>query len=82
MLDLRSIIDQIKGYDTYSVRNGVIIRRYALFREEQLPVEEVESWAIYPEMIFDVVEIKKKNSLSLIWFDYRNDLIGILKSLA
>ena len=81
MLSPRTVIDRLKGYDSYELRDGVIHRRYALFREEFLPVSEIESWTSHPEMVFDVVEIRRKGNRPLIWFDYRNDLKAILEAL-
>jgi hypothetical protein len=44
MLSLKTVIDRLKGYDSYELRDGVIRRRCALVREEALPVSEIESW--------------------------------------
>jgi hypothetical protein len=37
MLSLKTVIDRLKGYDSYELRDGVIRRRCALFREDAPP---------------------------------------------
>ena len=81
MLNLRKAINWLKGHDSYELRDGVIHRWRAPFREETLPVSEIVSWTSYPEMIFDVVEIRRKGDRPLIWFDHLNDLTAILEAI-
>jgi hypothetical protein len=81
MPNLRIVINWLKGHDSYELRDGVIHRWRAPFREETLPVSEIESWTSYPEMAFDVVEIRRRGNRPLIWFDHRNDLTAILEAI-
>src|SRR5215469_7422814 len=78
MINLKQIGDWLKGRDTYELRDRVIHRRSTPFREDTLPIDEIETWTSHPEMTFDVVEIHRKDGTVLIWFDYENDLKAIL----
>ena len=79
MIILNRIVEKLKGYDSYELRDRVIHRR-KFFREETLGIDEIETWAIHPEMIFDIVEIHRKGGSTLMWFDYKNDLKAILNA--
>jgi hypothetical protein len=81
MLNLRTVINWLKGHDSYELRDGVIHRWRAPFRDEILPVGEIVSWTTYPEMTFDVVEIRRRGNSPLIWFDHRNELTAILEAV-
>ena len=81
MLSLNPIFDALRGRDSYALRDRVIYRtRY--FREDSLSIDEIESWTIYPEMGVDLVELRRKDGATAIWFDYRNDLISILRGFS
>lgn len=81
MLSLRQVVDWLSGHDSYELRDRVIHRKLALFREQLLPIDEIENWTLTPEMGFDVVEIHRTDGTTLVWFDYRNDLIATLRAL-
>ena len=77
MIDLGRIVEMLRGHDSYELKGRVIHRRQYL-REETLALDEIESWAVHPEMSFDVVEIRRKGGGTLVWFDHKDDLKAIL----
>lgn len=79
MIGLKQVGDWLQGHDSYELR-GRVIHRKIWFREETLPIDEIATWTIYPEMSFDVVEIRRKDGVVLIWFDFKNDLLAILNA--
>ena len=78
MINMKQFIDKWKGHDSYELKGRAIHRGKSLLREETLLLSEIESWEIHPEMVFDIVEIRRKDGVVLIWFDYKNDLKAIL----
>ena len=79
MVTLKQIVDCLRGHDSYALRDRVIYRTRD-FREYSLSIDEIESWSVYPEMCFDVVEVRLKAGGTMIWFDYKDDLIAILRT--
>jgi hypothetical protein len=79
MINLKDVALWLKGYDSYELKQRVIRRKMGLFREEVVPIDEVETWTIHQEMAFDVIEFCLKNGDAKIALDYKNDLITILR---
>jgi hypothetical protein len=77
---LKKFIDSVKGLDSDEMKEGLIYYR-VYFREETLKIDEIESWQSYPEMGFDIVEIRRKDGSTLILFDDKNDLLAILNAI-
>lgn len=78
MFGLKRFVDWLMCYDSYKLKDRVIHRKEYPFREETLPVDEIETYTIYPEMVFDVVKILRKDGKVRTWFDTRGDLTEIL----
>jgi hypothetical protein len=70
------------SFDTYELCGGEILARHGLREPHRVRVSEIESWVWYPEMTFDIVEIRLAGGGSLLWLDKHNDLLGILRSEA
>ncbi|QEH38253.1 hypothetical protein OJF2_68510 [Aquisphaera giovannonii] len=81
MIGLKRVIGYLKGHDSYELRARTILRRIGPFHKETLPVDDIETWTCYPEMIFDVVEVRLKDGNTVTWLDYKNDLLAILNGL-
>lgn len=79
MITLKKFFDRLFCRDSYQLRDGVIHRKKYPFREEALPIDEIATWTMHPEMIFQVVEVRRKGGEDLIWFDYNGDLKSILR---
>jgi len=80
MINLKKIAVWLKGYDSYELRQRAIHHKMGLLREEIIPIDEIETWTVHPEMIFDIVELLLKNGDIRMIYDYRNDLIAILRT--
>jgi hypothetical protein len=79
---LSKIADWLNGYDRYELHSRAICHRHKWgLREEMLAIDEIAGWSIDPEIIFDVVEIRRTDGSVLVWLDYRNDLKAILEGL-
>jgi len=69
--------------DRYVLEEDGIHRIGGLFvRDRVLPLDHIVSWRVEYEMVFDIVRIELQDGSILTWFDYYNDLLGILRAEA
>lgn len=66
----------------YGRRNDEIIVWRGLRKPDRIQIEEIESWQMFPDMTFDIVEINLKNGYRWQLLDIYNDLIAILREAA
>jgi hypothetical protein len=78
----RSWLDHKFKVDVYEICNGEIVRGRGSHPEDRLRVADVKAWRIYPEMGFDIVEIKLADGQLVRWLDKYNDLTKILRRSA
>jgi hypothetical protein len=65
----------------YEEKDGMITLHNGLFSSHSVHVGDIKSWAVYPEMGFDVVRIELFTNEGLTWLDKYNDLLTILRKL-
>jgi len=71
--------EQKLGIGVYGLKGSEIIKYRGIRKPITIPVDEIESWTVYPEMVFDIVIVNLKNGYYWQLLDKYNDLIGILK---
>src|SRR6266540_2229750 len=59
----------------YEEKDGMITLHNGVFSSHSIHVREIKSWAVYPEMGFDVVRIELLTGEGLTWLDKYNDLL-------
>lgn len=77
-----SWLDHTLKDGVYDVQGTEIICGRGRGSDHRLPISEVRTWQIYPEMGFDVVTIDLTSGLQLRWIDKYDDLISILRKVA
>lgn len=75
---IRRTVGRIQPRDRYDLNGNVIVHHYAWLRQEQIPVEGIESWSAFPEMIFDVVCIRMNDGTEAVLCDDDGNLQDIL----
>jgi hypothetical protein len=73
-------IDRLAKVDCYELLDGNIIRHRGWFRREAVSLEQIASWRVEYEMCFDCVILDIGPGESLVWLDWDNDLLGILRN--
>jgi hypothetical protein len=66
----------------YELRGNEIIVWRGLRKPDMIRIDEIESWQITPEMIFDIVTVHLKTGVRRQMLDTYDDLISILKTNA
>ena len=66
------------GAHRYAVRDGHICKT-CVFYKDTIRLKDINGWAVYHEMGFDLVEIRLSGSTSVLWYDYYGDLLNILR---
>ncbi len=71
-----------RPHDSYELCGGEIARGRGLRPNDKVRVAEIASWQVFPEMVFDVVEITLVGDGRVVWLDKHNDLTSILRRAA
>lgn len=79
---LRFLRSRWSKSDSYEIRGDEILRGRGSGPENRLLISELTAWRIYPEMVFDVVEMTLADGRQVVWLDTHDDLIGILRRVA
>ena len=67
------------GHERYTLGSGQIIRRRGLFRHDAVDVAGIVGWHVHFEMVFDCVVLCLREGNELLWLDYDNGLLSILR---
>lgn len=65
--------------DHFELNDGIIVHRHGLLSRTLIPVESIESWSAYPEMVFDVVCVRQKDGAERLLLDSDGELQDILR---
>ena len=68
------------GRDRYLQEDGTIFRFSDLRCVGAIQIDGIRSWAVYPEMTFDIVDIEDRDAKSIRWFDYDGELTRMLEA--
>lgn len=66
----------------YTVEGELLTKRDGLWRTKSINLGDIRSWACFPEMVFDIVEIRLKTGESLRWLDACGGLTRALRRRA
>jgi hypothetical protein len=65
--------------DLFELNDGIIVQHHGWLSRTLIPVESIESWSAYPEMIFDVVCVREKDGTERVLLDSDGKLQDILR---
>jgi hypothetical protein len=79
---LQSWLEHKYRINVYELKDNEIISGRGRHPRDRISVEQIKSWQIYPEMVFDIVLIELMDGCVIQWHDRYKDLIAILKQVA
>lgn len=62
----------------YTLVDGVIVRDRGRRIDDFVEVSQIVRWQVYPEMVFDIVQIELRSGNVVVWLDHYGDLLAIL----
>jgi hypothetical protein len=68
------------SFQTYTKQGGDVISIVAGREVGRISIRDVESWVAYPEMTFDIVELRMLGGKVVRWLDRQDDLLKILRT--
>ena len=76
---IRLVFDRIfPGGDRFVLDDDCIVASARHYLVRCIPLKSIESWTAYPEMTFDILDIRLVDGSLVRWLDVRNDLLSIL----
>ena len=66
------------GADRFVLDDDCIVASARHYPVRRIPLKSIESWTAYPEMTFDILDIRLVDGSLVRWLDVQNDLLSIL----
>jgi hypothetical protein len=71
---------RLRNVDRYRLIEGNVVKCEGWFKQDTLVLADITSWWVEYEMTFDQVFLSLREAGQLLWLDYDNDLLAILRS--
>jgi hypothetical protein len=72
-------LKRFSNKDRYELYDGMILRHRGTFFPDKLAIDQIKSWQVELEQCFDYVVIGLNDATEVVWFDYYDDLLTILR---
>jgi hypothetical protein len=71
---------RLLNVDRYRLVDGNIVKYDGWSKQDTLVLADITSWSVEYEMTFDQVFLSLRDASQVLWLDYDNDLLEILRS--
>lgn len=80
MFRLVKWLEQKLGTKVYELRDEKILKDRGRQTSDVISLDEITSWHVDYEMVFDIVTIQLRDGRMIQWLDKYNDLLDILRT--